>query len=368
MKKKILTKHILMALAMAAMVPAGQAWAQDIPSNWNPEVEGNKLIVSNATGTLTSDYTFEGKTLNQFDIVEVYFNASKEGVRPIGVYSAQYDLKDTNVIVHTTGDKSNNDALHFTNWYPHFSAKSLAIYSDAAASDAINLSRDTGTDTSVNISGDLTAVVKDGNGIRANASIKGDYQASITVDGDTNIIIQANAGNMLTAFLSGAAINPTAVWAGSDAGFSQKAQGRGEISLNGKATITLTGEGGSGNGLLDNGKVYGISAGKNGFIKVSDVDIIANGAYSYGISASDVNISYNSDSTENRYGSLVILNGQGKNIISMNGKNSYAIYASGKNDNEELDGHNTVKSGDDGIGSFNITGDIAAENSGMIKL
>lgn len=30
MKKKILTKHILMALTMAAMVPIGQAWAAEI--------------------------------------------------------------------------------------------------------------------------------------------------------------------------------------------------------------------------------------------------------------------------------------------------------------------------------------------------
>lgn len=31
MKKKILMKHILAALTVAAMVPIGQAWATEIP-------------------------------------------------------------------------------------------------------------------------------------------------------------------------------------------------------------------------------------------------------------------------------------------------------------------------------------------------
>ena len=370
MKKKILMKHILAALTMAAMVPIGQAWAEKdpIPTDWKPEVEGNKLIIHDATDTVTSDYTYQDKSLSEFGTVEIYFNALGPGVRPVGVYSAQYDLTNTNVIVYTKGNASNNDALHFTNWYPCFNAKSLAIYSDAKGSDAVNLSRDTGTDTSVNISGDLTAIVKDGNGIRANASIKGDYLASITVDGQTNITIQADAGDFLSAYANGAAVNPTAIWAGSDAGSGQKAQGRGEINLKGKTTITLNGNGKSSDSFWDaflgNGQVYGISAGKNGSIQVNDVKITANGSYSYGISASDVNITYNSDNTENRYGSIVTLNGD-TNIITMKGDNSYAIYAEGVDANGES---NTVQSGDNGIGSFAITGDIAAENGGKITL
>lgn len=371
MTKHILTKHILLALAMAAMVPAGQAWAEGI-DDWNPTVQGSKLIIQNATGTVMSNCTYQGKPLSEFETVEIHFNALGPKVRPVGVYSAQYDLTNTNVIVYTKGNESNNDALHFTNHYPHFNAKSLTIYADAKGSDAVNLSRDITTDTSVNISGDLTAVVKDGNGIRANASVNGDYLASITVGGKTDITIQANAGNLFSAYKNGTAINPTAIWAGSDANSltvnpPQKAQGRGEINLNGKTTITLNGYGLSGDGLgafLGNGQVYGISAGKNGSIQVNDVEITANGSYSYGISASNVNITYNSDNTENRYGSIVTLNGDA-NVITMKGDNSYAIYAEGV---DAKGNSNTVQSGESGIGSFAITGDIAAENGGNITL
>lgn len=370
MKKKILMKHILAALTMAAMVPIGQAWAEGI-DDWSPTLQGDKLIIQNATGTVMSNYTYQDKPLSEFETVEIHFNALGPGIRPVGVYSARYDLKNTNVIVYTKGNASNNDALHFTNHYPHFNAKSLTIYADAKGSDAVNLSRDITTDTSVKISGDLMAVVKDGNGIRANASIKGDYLASITVGGKTDITIQADAGNLLSA-ISGAAINPTAIWAGSDANSltvypPQKALGRGEINLNGKTTITLNGNGLSGDGLgafLGNGQVYGISAGKNGSIQVNDVEITANGSYSYGISASNVNITYNSDNTENRYGSIVTLNGDA-NVITMKGDNSYAIYAEGV---DAKGNSNTVQSGESGIGSFAITGDIAAENGGKITL
>lgn len=368
MKKKILMKHILAALTMAAMVPISQAWATEIPPKWNPTVQENKLIIQNATGTVTSDYTYQDKPLSKFGTVEIYFNALGPGVRPVGVYSAQYDLANTNVIVHTTGEHSDNDALHFTNHYPHFNAKSLTIYADAKGSDAVNLSRDITTDTSVNISGALTAIVKDGNGIRANASIKGDYLASITVGGKTDITIQADAGNLLSA-ISGAAINPTAVWAGSDANSTtadQKALGRGEIYLNGDTIIQLKGKGSSlpGNTWLKPGKVYGVLSGKNGHIEINDIYLTAEGEYSYGISATEVNVSHNWDSTINKYGSVVILNGN-ENVISMNGDNSYAIYAEGVDANGNS---NTVQSGASGIGSFAITGDIAAENGGNITL
>ena len=73
MKKKILTKHILMALAMAAMVPAGQAWADtEIPSTWNPIVDSttNTLTIT-PTGTVTgsADYMYKGKYISDYSIV-----------------------------------------------------------------------------------------------------------------------------------------------------------------------------------------------------------------------------------------------------------------------------------------------------------
>ncbi len=58
------------------------------------------------------------------------------------------------------------------------------------------------------------------------------------------------------------------------------------------------------------------------------------------------------------------LNGDA-NVITMKGDNSYAIYAEGV---DAKGNSNTVQSGESGIGSFAITGDIAAENGGNITL
>ena len=371
MKKKTLVVNILFALSVTAFVPIDNMQAAEFveDSNNNFEIDQNNTLIIQSNKTVTSETTFNGNALNQFENVEIHYTANKDGVRPIGVYSAQYDLTNTNLTVYTEGKNSDNDALHFTNHYPHFNIHDLNIYANAKGSDGINLSRDITTDTSVNIGGNLNVSVKDGNGIRANASINGDHLASINVKGNTNITVQANAGNLLSAGLNNAAINPTAVWAGSDANsttMDQKALGRGEIKLNGNTTIKLLGNGQSGDGytLFRPGKVYGISAGKNGYIESNNINITANGNYSYGVSASDVNVSHNYDSTINKYGSIVILNGQ-ENIIQMNGTNSYAIYA------KEVDStgnSNAVKSGENGIGYVKITGNIAAEDGGLIDL
>ncbi len=370
MKRKNLEKAIVLGLLLSSSM-YGTAWAVEIPEKWSPKVEGDKLILNNVSETITNtaDYTYQGKKISEFGEVEVFFEATKDGVRPIGVYSERFDWGDTDLTIHVSGNYSNNDALHFSNFDPYINLKSLTIDMQAQGSDAINLSRDIRGNADVYLACDLYATVKDGNGIRANASKWDDnrvYETKITIGGNAYIQLDADAGNLLSAYLSGAAINPTAVWAGSDANYltdSQKAYGKGEVHLKGDTIIQLNGKGT--NGLLNGGKIYGISAGKNGYIEVNNLQITGEKEYTYGISASEVNLTYNGvDNTENKQGTQVVLNGDW-NRITMNGDNSYAIYAQGKDFNNNS---NTVKSGENGIGTLYVKGDIVADDNGQIDL
>ncbi len=376
MKGKNLERAVILGLILSASV-YGTAWATEIPEKWSPTVEGDKLIISNVSETITNtaDYTYQGKKISEFGEVEVFFEAPKEGTRPIGVYSERFDWGDTDLTIHVTGNYSNNDALHFSNFDPYINLKSLTIDMQAQGSDAINLSRDIRGNANVYLACDLYATVKDGNGIRANASKWDDnivYEAKITIDGNAYIQIDADASDRLGAYATGASVNPTAIWAGSDANYvtdSQKAYGKGEVYLKGDTIIQLNGAGQKGGGFLDSilkpGKVYGISAGKNGYVEVNNLQITGEKEYTYGISASEVNLTYNGvDNTENKQGTQVVLNGSW-NRITMNGDNSYAIYAQGKDANNNA---NTVKSGKNGIGGLNVKGNILAEDSGAIDL
>ena len=358
MKKKNLEKAVILGLLLSTGV-YGTAWATEIPEKWSPKVEGDKLILSDVSETITNtaNYTYQGKNISEFGEVEVFFEAPKDGVRPIGVYSERFDWDDVDLTIHVTGNYNNNDALHFTNFDPYINLKSLTIDMQAKGSDAINLSRDISGNANVHLNCDLYATVKDGNGIRANASIKGEHTASIVIMGNTNITIKTNAGTLLDVMLGkDVQLVPTAVWAGTDADFreNQKSKGKGEIYLNGDTKITLDGKGN-----------YGLSSGKNGYITVNNLDITANRENSYGLSASDINVTFDMfNYSDNKYGSILELNGKINNIV-MNGNNSYAIYAQGKDINNNS---NTVKSGEEGIGGLNIKGNILAEDSGAIDL
>ena len=377
-RKKNLERAIILGLILSTGV-YGTAWAAEIPDKWDPKVVNEiidgvsyeKLVISpDNTVTNTANYIYQGKKISDFDIVEIFFDASKEGQRPIGVYSERFDWDNTNLVVHVTGNYSNNDALHFSNFDPYIHLNSLTIDMQADESDAINLSRDIRGNTDVHLATDVTAIVKDGNGIRANASKWDDgkvYSAKITIEGKTNVTINADANNLFAAALGDLSpVNPTAIWAGSDADIrsQQKAFGKGEIYLIGKTTIQLNGAGTDGLSGFG-GHVYGISAGKNGHIEVNDLEITAEKEYSYGVSASEVNITFNvNDHTENKQGTKVILNGD-TNIINMKGENSKALYAEGVDANNNS---NSVKSGDNGIGNIAFVGDIVAENGGAIEL
>ena len=394
--KHILTKHILMALAMAAMVPAGQAWADtEIPSTWNPIVDSttNTLTIT-PTGTVTgsADYMYKGKYISDYSNVIINYNAKEDRDRPLGVYSERFPWENVNVIVHVTGNFDNNDALHLTNHYPNFNVRSFQADVTTGSSDGINLSHDitsngNGVDTSVTIgndtetagkngNGDLTLTIKDGSGIRANAScISENVTNSITVKGTTTITINGNTSQI-------GVLNPTAVYAGADSYYNSSigdgettfvgipgflginvintsAKGKGVIELQGDTVLNLNGT-----------KNYGLWAGKNGKITANNITINAIGANSYGVAATNGNITwgghlFEKDDSQNKYGSSVILTGQGDNRIIMHNENNKAIYAEGMDDANQ---HNMVSSGSEGIGTLYVKGSIEATDSGLIDL
>lgn len=376
MKKKILMKHILAALTMAAMVPIGQAWATEIPSTWNPTVDQTTgTLTINPTGTVTdsADYTYGGKSISEYRNIIINYVAKNAGDRPIGVYSERFDWGKANVTVHVTGNYENNDALHFTNFSPYFTANNLVIQQEAKDSDAINLSRDIQGDANITLNCNLKAVVSDGNGIRANASLakassgKGPNKTVINIEGDTTIQLNTNIGSILEG--GSAILCPTAIWAGSDADprVNQQAHGMGEVYLKGNTQIILDGKGDIPFLGLSGQGIYGIAAGENGYIEVNNLSIEASGQSnnSYGVSASNNNITYASvDDSQNLYAAKVLLKGE-ENRIEMNGEKSRAIYAAGKDVNENS---NSVISDKNSFGYLWAKGNIEATDSGLIDL
>lgn len=124
MTKHILTKHILLALAMAAMVPAGQAWAADPEYTINNE---NRELTVYTDQTVTADSEFDGKKLGEFNKVIINYSPTGDagGNRAMGIYSAQYDLSNTDIVVNIKDNGySNNDGLYLTNHFPSYAVRS----------------------------------------------------------------------------------------------------------------------------------------------------------------------------------------------------------------------------------------------------
>lgn len=455
MKGKNLERAVILGLILSTGV-YGTAWAEITDTKFPNE--DSVIIEANSTvrpDTQIKDENGNEKKLNHFKNVTVYFSPQGNEDRALGVYSAQYQLTNTNVTVHVgdeehAGEFVNADGLHLSNHFPKFYVRSYEAYIYGASSDALNLSHDITTDAYVYIgntdekmgvdgNGNLKAVIYDGNGIRANASTRGDVVNSITVGGETDITINGSTitreeertitgtrdvnikvlGATVTAEVTAkvtakvsTSYNPTAVYAGNDMynftynlnnlleeDFGSETLGRGIVNLNNDTVIKLNGNGN-----------YGIYSGKNGEINVNNVNIISTGENAVGIAAQNSNLIYgnqinvtitdidatavadnslyqglvdlglgmmvnsmkgesiivdNADTSANKYGSTVILNGD-KNVITM-AEGGKALYANGKNLTDD-DGEVIIKSGNKGIGNIDIVGDIEAENGGAIAL
>lgn len=296
----------------------------------------------------------------------------------------------------------------------------------ALDSDAFKISAQVyGDDVKAVVNNDFNATVANGNGINISASRESDVISEFNVKGNTKITINSGAIENTYDVLFHPApytdvtvkYDPAAVYAGdtecyfttngypvngelfdkplpdgtisAPGTYGYETDGMAKVDLSGKVEIETNGEGN-----------YGIFAGKNGEINLnsgvgtnglnSDLVITANGKNSIGIAAQNRNLIFddsahiytevniqgnlgwyegtvneNLDQSKNKYGSTVILNGTNNTITMAEG--GKALYADAKNSTEE-DAEVIIKSGENGIGTLDVKGDIVATNSGKIDL
>ena len=406
MKKKVLMKRILTALAMTAMIPAGETWAEYVTgSKDNKDYTIHIDWAGNRTWNTEElpyyqEWAWSDKIYySDFNKVEISGENWWTQAAGLEISNLKHgDMQNTDLEITVSDESSENqDALQVTGNDNDFHVKNFTATVKGADSDAIDIVN-TATKSKVEIHGNLTANVSNGNGIRANASVNDASSSQIIVDGETKITLTGESVNwekqdgMLHDILTGS-YNPAAVYAGNDSSngtlvyrkvigtgtytLGQEAKGQGIVELKGKTTINI----GSNN--------YGLYAGKNGQISVGgDLDLeltSAEAENAVGIAAKNSNLVYDDkgnfhlyepgvgydlpitdttpDTSANHFGSSVILNGD-ENVINV-GTNNKAIYAEGVDANGNS---NTVESGDNGIGYFAITGNVAAENGGRIDL
>ena len=429
-KWKKLSKRFACALALAMLMSVNPAWAKV-----EVDTASNTLTITDETIT-SSEHTSPSRPDEKFDLSSKYLNVNiiNENKRGIDISDAgNFNTPNTSFTVTVNGEAENCDALHVRGSNNNVYVKDFAAYVHAHNSDAINMSHDIyNGDASVTVDGNLKAVVDNGNGIRANGSRNGEYTSTLTVNGTTDITL--NAGSVGQEFSIGrdeaiaavehmvssnpslsslaqiminkyydkipntitgtASYNTAAVYAGNSASRfidewgERDTQGRGVVNLNGTVDITLNRDGS-----------YGVYAGKNGSINVNDnLTITSKGNGGYGVAARGLNLIYGEaalnfddnslqslykfaytlvkdnlpdgflDPAPNTFGSYVTLNGD-ENIITM-GAGGKALYASGRSENSDnVHGNsNTISSGDGGIGYLNATGDVAADDGGRISL
>ena len=394
MKGKNLERAVILGLLLSTSI-YGTAWA----AATNVNIDGDTLYLSGASDVLATDsdnnyYYVDTKSpdlkgrASDFKTIVVTTTPNGDEQRANNPWSFRLDIPDTDLIINVTGEYTNCDGIFLASWNPHLVVNSYTAYIDSPTSDALNLTHDntTGYATMNN----LTAVVENGNGIRANAKLSETEINTITINKNTNITINSDivtvtsddikyAGMTATAEVS---YNPSAVYAGDSmynfnyiSDFGTETKGQGIVNLNGDTIINTNGDGN-----------YGIYAGKNGTISVKDVSITANGKDSIGIAAINSNLIYDDsmkitinlgffnptitvnqplDTSINKYGSVVILNGTNNTITMAEG--GKALYADAKNSTAN-DKEVIIKSGDNGIGTLDVKGDIVATNSGKIDL
>ena len=289
-------------------------------------------------------------------------------------------------------------------------------------SDAFHFSADMSTEVNGGLETEInnfTANVANGNGIIVGAStndIMIDEKSSLTVNEKTDITINGDKV-VLNDHINNYEIsnwghirpfkteyNPAGIYAGNttanfywtgvtaiddfdrewpnyaEGQYGEKTEGKGVINLIGDTKITINDE-------ENNEKAYGLYAGKNGEINVNNLIINANNKNSIGIAAQNGNLIFdgtmtvdiiqeflgidmkdvpinnsNLDTSANKYGSVVTMNGE-NNTITMAGGGK-ALYADAKNKDVDV----IIQSGASGIGTLDVKGDIVAANSGKINL
>lgn len=323
-KWKKLSKRFACALALAMLMSVNPAWAE-------VKVEGDTLTITDETVT-SSEHTSPSRPDEKFDLSSKYLNVNiiNENKRGIDISDAgNFNTPNTSFTVTVNGEAENRDALHIRGSNNNVYVKDFAAYVHAHNSDAINMSHDVNGNATLTVNGNLTAIVDDGNGIRANGSRNGKYTSTLTVNGTTDItlntgsvgqefsigkedaisavkhvisslnpLLQMIANGLIEAkkesipdHITGtASYNTAAVYAGNSASEfvkeswieDGKTKGKGVVNLNGATKITL-----------EDGGSYGVYAGKNGSINVNNnLTITSKGNGGYGVAARDLNLIY----------------------------------------------------------------------------
>ena len=348
MNKQILTRSILLALAMSAAIPAGQAWAE------TSVTEGRETI--NIT---LQDY--DGENLNETwknkDIVVTKIaSVFDTSATAPALWAQSVNLEDTDFDVTTASlFLPNVDGLRFRDSNLNVKLGNFTADIRSINSDAIVIG-DESSNNHLTINGDFHAEILSGMGLRVSSckwSSANATSSEAVINGETNITIKgnplANADIWNLKYNQGAAIYAGADEAGGD-------NNQANISLNGKVNLLLNTETDEEKGL------YGLWAGKNGHIEThSDVTVYSNNAHSGGIAATNTISNTGKENGQNIHGSNVILGGQDSVIdITMENSESYALYASGDN--------TSIKTNDAGVATILFKGDVKAENGGIVQL
>lgn len=188
-KWKKLSKRFACALALAMLMSVNPAWATVEPDENDP----TKLVITNET--VNGDtINIGGKEYKFGDYQHVEINKTiSTGGGAVELWGNTFNMPpNTKLTINLSDNGENLDGFHVA------AGGDYALYHLEANigtqnSDAINMSHDVNGNATLTVNGNLTATVDDGNGIRANGSRNGEYTSTLTVEGDTDITLNAGS-------------------------------------------------------------------------------------------------------------------------------------------------------------------------------
>lgn len=258
----------------------------------------------------------------------------------VELWNGTFKIPKTNLTINLSGEGTNLDGFHVAAG-GIYSLNNFDAEIYTKNSDALNMSHDVDNDTSVTVKGDLKAVVGNGNGIRANGSRNGEYTSTLTVEGDTDITL--NAGSVEQSY-------PI------DAKMANRLDSE---YLGGKLSQFVDDYKNSFLESLDSNKqflfnlAWALLPGTTNIDKLFAIaDIEATGLYHTaavyaGNSASPLVNEWGGDGATKGRGIINL----GTTDITLNGNGSYGVYA-GKNGTINIDGNLTIKS--NGTGGYGV--------------
>ena len=309
-------------------------------------IEGNVLRGDNNLNN------YRGETpLSSFKEIYLELN-NTPGLK---TYSGKFNLPTTDLSLVINGANKYNDGIHLTNWNPHIVLNKYTTELNTPYSNGLNISRDATSAYAIFNEVDIKTTNDSSHGIRVNSS-------KMNGGAETH---KATINTLAKILTNGK--NSRAVYAGADELLENKPKGKVEIYLNGDTIIKTTGA-----------EAYGISAGKDGYIEVGNLDLETTGNNSYGLIASNTSLGGIVLGGANRYGSTIILKGDSAKIHSLKGKAIFSDSEYAKISTEEknilLDIKGAIEASDKGIIKLSssknslIDGDIIAKTKGNINL